>query len=147
MMNVKAGDVLTVASTIDPQTVANTAKVGDYVDMADYDQVMFVFETGDMAAETIDCAVYEATDSSGTGAQSLRAATQLAAHATNNDNSQVVIVVRADELTDGFRYVAPRMVTGGATGGVASAVGIGIALRAGLPTDNDLATVKEIKQV
>lgn len=85
------GEQLAVVSTIDPQTVNSTPKVGDYVDMSKYHSVAFFFTLGDMAAETIDASVLEATSAAGAGAQALKAATQLAAHATNNDLKQFVI--------------------------------------------------------
>lgn len=143
--NINVGEALPVVSTIDPQTVANTAKVGDYVDMSLWEQLIFIFALGSMAAETIDASVYEAQDSSGTGAQSLKAATQLAASATANDDSQIVITVRAEDLSDGFTHVAPRLVTGNTTGGPASCVGLGYISRFEPGSDNDLSTVKEIK--
>lgn len=137
-------EALAVVSTIDPQTVANSAKVGDYVDMSKYQKVIFYFLLGDMAAETIDCGVYEATDSGGTGAQALKAATQLAAHASNNDNKQIVIEVNAANLSSGFTHVAPRMVTGNTTGGAASAIGLAAVNRYDPANAGDLATVVEI---
>lgn len=137
-------EALAVVSTIDPQTVANTEKVGDYVDMSKYQKVIFVFSLGDMAAETIDCRVQEATDSGGTGAQALKAATQLAAHASNNDNKQIVIEVNAANLSDGFKFVAPRMITGAGTGGPASCVGLAAVNRYDPANAGDLATVVEI---
>lgn len=135
---------LPVVSTIDPQTVASTPVVGDYVAVKNYHKLIFIFLVGNMAAETIDCGVYEATDGSGTGAQALKAATQLAAHASNNDNKQIVIEVDTRKLSSGFTHVAPRMVTGGATGGPAAAIGLGAVNRFDPGTDADLASVAEI---
>ncbi len=139
-----AAEMLAVVSTIDPQTVANTPIVGDYVAAKNHQKVVFTFLLGNMAAETIDCSVLEATDASGTGAQAYKAATQLAAHATNNDNRQVVIEVDTSKLSTGFTHFAPRMVTGGATGGPASAVGVAVGSRHEPATDGDLSSVAEI---
>lgn len=135
---------LPVLSTIDPQTVANSAVVGDYIAAASYHKLIFIFLLGNMAAETIDCGVYEATDGSGTGAQALKAATQLAANASNNDNKQIVIEIDTRKLTSGFTHVAPRMITGGASGGPAACVALGVVSRFDPATNSDLATVVEI---
>ncbi len=146
MQNVSMGSVAAVVATVDPKTVANTIQYTDVIDMADMDQVMAIALTGDMAAETIDFACYYC-DSDGGNPASLKAATQLAAHASNNDNSQIVICVKASELlAAGKRYVKFGLVTGNSTGGAAAVVAIGYPLRAGLAGDQDLASVKQVKQ-
>jgi hypothetical protein len=110
-------------AVLDPQTVANVAKLTAAIDMAKFHQATFVFLLGDMAAETIDCGVYESDTSAGTyTALSGKQATQLAAHASNNDNKQIVITVRSEELSSGKRYLKGRMVTGNTTGGPACIV-------------------------
>src|SRR5688572_3095926 len=116
-----------VVGTIDPQTVANTEQLTDAVDMSKWHEVMFVFMLGNMAAETIDCEVRESDASGGTYTTlSGKAATQLAAHASNNDNKQVVINVKSNELSTGKRYIKGRLITGGATGGPAACVALGM---------------------
>lgn len=144
--NLRGSEVCAVVSTIDPQTVANVEKAGDYVDMGAWESVMFIFLTGDMPAETVDFKLEQATSSGGAGKKDLVTATQLAASATTSDNSQVVLEVRAEELdqANGFRYVRPRMITGGATGGPCACVGLGFNSRYGVGTD--LATVLQIAQ-
>lgn len=117
---------LAVVGVLEPQTVANMAKLTSAIDMSKYSEVLFVFSLGDMASETIDCGVYESDGSAGTyTALSGKQATQLAAHASNNDNKQIVISVKAEELGSGKRYLKGRMITGGATGGVACCIAIG----------------------
>lgn len=137
-------EALAVVSTIDPQTVANTEAVGDYVDMSKYHKVLFIFALGNMAAETVDCSVLEATSGAGAGAQAYKAATQLAANASNNDNKQIVIEVDAARLSSGFSHVAPRIITGGASGGPAACIGIAVVNRFDPANAGDLATVVEI---
>lgn len=143
-MNASIAELVGVIATIDPQTVANTEKFTDVVDMAKYPQALFAFALGDMAAETIDAKVYTC-ESDGSGAAALKSATQLSAHASNNDNKQILIAVRGTDLLDsGKRYVKGGMVTGGATGGAAACVVLGFS-RADPVTDVDLASVAEIK--
>ncbi len=146
MINVFAGSVLATVATIDPQTIANTERFSDVVDMSKFDQVLATLLTGDEAAETIDFKCYTCA-ADGTGAAALKTATQLAAHATANDNAQVVMAVKAGELAaSGARYVKFGVVTGNTAGGPAAVLVQGIASRYGLASDNDLATVKQIKQ-
>lgn len=144
-INLDGGEKLGVVSTIDPVTITSTQVYGDGVDMSKYHQVTFIFSLGDMASETIDALVQSDTAAAHDDTPAtLKSATQLAAHATNNDNKQIVITVRSEDLPTGDRYVRPSMVTGGATGGPASCVGLAHDVRHGLASDSDLATVVEI---
>lgn len=83
-------------------------------------RVLLIASLGDMANETIDIAIYKASDASATGAASLKAATQLAASATANDNKQVYIDLAEQEMDTAKPFLAGRCVTSGATGGVVS---------------------------
>ncbi|MGQ0589314.1 MAG: hypothetical protein ACT4N8_07270 [Sphingosinicella sp.] len=137
-------EALAVLSTIDPGTITSTPKVGDWVAVKNYHKLIAIFLLGDIVAETIDAAVQEAQSGSGTGAQAFKAATQLAAHATNNDNVQIVIEIDVSKISAGFTHVAPRLVTGGITGGPAAAVILGVVNRFDPASDSDLASVVEI---
>jgi hypothetical protein len=142
--NLRPSEAFAVVSTIDPVVVANVEAAGDYVDMGAWESVVFIFLTGDMAAETVDFKLEQATAAAGTGKKDLVTATQLAAHASNNDAKQVVIECRASQLdvANNFRFVRPRMITGGATGGPCACVGLGFNARYNVGTD--LATVVQI---
>jgi hypothetical protein len=113
------------------------------VDMSKWHEAMFVCLLGDMAAETINFQVKESDASGGTYA-TLKSAAQLAAHASNNDNKQIVINVKAVELSAGKRYLKGSLVTGGATGGPACVVALGLSPRHGPASDDDLSDVVEI---
>jgi HK97 family phage major capsid protein len=97
-------------------------------------------------SETIDVALYQATDTSGTGAKSLKAITQLAASAAANDSKQVIVSARADELDvdGGFSCVAVRIVTGGATGGTVNGQVWGSDIRYQPAANVDNASVVQI---
>lgn len=140
-----AEDVAVLAAT--QGTASSTPLVTSYADAKNVDTIMLVASLGNMAAETIDVALYQATDTSGTSAKSLKAATQLAAHATNNDNKIVVVSVRKEELdlANGFDCVAGRIVTGGATGGTCGLTVLGGDLRYGPASAVDAAEVVEVK--
>ena len=106
--------------------VANTEKVTGAVDMASYRRVLFIFVTGDMAAQTVDFRVESDTDSGfATAKATVKSATQLAAHATNNDSKYVQIEVNGSELASGHRYVRGRAIGGNATTGPVCIIPLG----------------------
>lgn len=144
--NTSLAEGLAVAGVIVPATTNSTPRVSGAIDLAAWDQLLFVFQLGDMAAETIDCGV-QSVDSDGTSnAADLagKTATQLAANASNNDSKQIVIAVKsADLIASGKRHVRARMVTGNTTGGPAACVVLGVAKYG--PSDGaDLASVLQV---
>jgi hypothetical protein len=144
-MNSKLSEAVAVVGTIDPATVANTEVFTDVVDLGANRQAVAIALIGNVPAETIDFKAYSC-DSDGNNAAAItgRAATQLAAHASNNDGKQMVINVRdGDLLASGKQHVKFGLVTGGATGGPCAVVVLG-APRQGLASGNDLASVAEI---
>lgn len=104
-------------------TVTSTPKTSSWADVSSAHELIAELVLGDMAAETIDFRIEQATSSTGAGAKTLQAATQLTASATVNDNKVVQVSVDAAKLdsTNGFRYARLVAVTGGATGGLAVA--------------------------
>jgi hypothetical protein len=144
MINFKAGEKLALVSVSDPGTLNSTPKHSTPVDMSKWHQVVFVLALGDMAAETIDFLV-QTCDSDGSNPATLKSAVQLAAHASNNDNKQLLISVRAEELLDsGKTHVRARALTGNTTGGPACMLGFGVDARSEPASDNDLASVVQI---
>lgn len=144
-MNQKMCEGLALVGTVDPATVANSEVFTDVVDMGALQQAIAVAMLGNMAAETIDFKAYSC-DSDGNNAAAItgKAATQLAAHASNNDGKQLVINLRdTDLLASGKQHVKFGLVTGGATGGPAAVAVFG-ALRQGRAADSDLSSVAEI---
>lgn len=136
-----------VVGTIDPQTVSDTEVFSDVVDMSKFHQVLAVFQTGDMPAETI-IARCVTCDSAGSNAAALKTCDTLTAHATNNDNKQIIISVRGEDLpgtSNADRYVKFGLVTGGSTGGPCNAVVLGMDPKHGPANQHDLATVVEIE--
>lgn len=145
-MNCKLSECLGVVATIDPQTVANVAKYSDYVKLDTAHRYIAIALLGDMAAETIDFAIVQAQDDQGTGEKPLKAATQLAVHAANNDNAQLVINVRPEELdlANGFTHIRASLVTGDAVGGPAAVLILAGDVRDWPALGLNLATVKQI---
>lgn len=128
-------------------TASSTALVTPYVAVPNSPKIFLVAVLGDMASETIDVALYQALDTSGTSGKPLKAATQLSASASANDNKVIVIGVDASELdlANGFVTVAGRCITGGATGGAVGLTVMGSSLRYGPASLVDSASVVEVK--
>jgi hypothetical protein len=144
-MSSQPSEQIAVVGTVDPQTVANTAKLTDAVDMSKFHELLAILLLGDMASETIDFELQESATAGGTYTTITgKAATQLAAHATNNDNKQIVINLKAEELSAGKQFVKGRVITGGATGGPACVVMLGVKPRYGPASDDDLTDVVQI---
>jgi len=84
-------------------------------------KILAVFALGDVAAG-ITCSIIKASDTSGTGAVVIKTATILAAHATNNDQAQVLINLDQAELDTAKPFLGLRIVADGAETGRYSAV-------------------------
>lgn len=144
--NVSGGEKLAIGAVMSPQTVNSTPGVTGAIDMSVHRQATFVFTTADMANETLDVKVEQSADSGFTTPSDLRAATQRPASASANDNIQIVVAIRAEELAEGQRYVRGHAVTGGATGGLMSIVGLGHDSRHGPAALHNPASVVEVKR-
>ena len=146
-MVANAYEMAGVIGTIDPQTVVDTEVFSDVIDMQDFHQVMCVFALGNMAAETI-IARCVTCDSSGNNIAALKTASTLSAHATDNDNKQIIIAVRGEDLpgtTNANRYIKFGVITGGSVGGPIGAVALGLEAKHGPANQHDLASVVEIE--
>lgn len=131
-----------VVGTIDPQNGNNSTQNTDYVDMSKFAEALFVFQLG-AVDNTVDCLVRESTTTSDGGGQTLsgKAATQLTA---TDDGKQVVINVKAEELSVGYRYLRGRMTVGNGTTNLISCVALGLMPRHGPASDDDLSDVAQV---
>lgn len=126
-------------------TASSTPLAGTAARMNRFRKAIVVFLLGDMAAETIDCIV-ETCDSGGTNNTTLKAATQLAAHASNNDSKRIVIGVNVDEmLASGREYIRGKITTGNSTGGTCTILVIGMEPMYGPASGFDDSSVVEVK--
>ncbi|GIW79445.1 MAG: hypothetical protein KatS3mg105_1252 [Gemmatales bacterium] len=143
-MTAQPSEKAAVVATIDPADTPNGAATrdSDYIDLSKFGEVLFVFMTGTIDS-TVDCSVREAQDASGTGEQELKSATQLAA---TKDNKQVVINVKAEQLSPGYTHVRGRIaIAAGGTGTNGNAmVALAMSPRYGPASDDDVADVDEI---
>jgi len=150
----KLCEELAVVGTVDPVVLADAALFTDYIDMSKFEQILGILMLGDVAAKTFDFDVYAYTDTSAGNATLVKAATQLAAHATNNDGKQVAInVTRQDVLAKetsttlaagGLRYIRFRAVSEAAQDGPVGLVALAGKANYDPANANDLASVAEI---
>lgn len=135
---------LAIVATIDPQSASAGNYDSDAVDVSKFERVMFVLLAGALGSSgTVDFKLRESDASGGTyGDISGKAATQLT-QAGTDDNKQVVIEIKADELTDGKRFVKARVTTATAASLVALVALAGEARDRPISAD-DLASVDEI---
>lgn len=143
--NQKICEGVPLVAILSPATVANTEVFTGVVNFGTVQQAMAVAALGNMASETIDFKFYSCdSDGSNAAAVTGKAATQLAASASANDNKQIIINVRdTDLLASGKQYGKFGLVTGGATGGVATVLVVATP-RQGQADANDLSSVVQI---
>lgn len=142
-MNRLPNEVFKILATRDPATMNSTPVLSDVVDMSKYRSVYAILLLGDMAAETIDFSLQTDTVSAfNNDVQTLVAATQLAAHASNNDGKAIVLQANAEKMKAGHRFLRARGVTGNTTGGPASIVLLG---EPRFSNEGNLADVVEVK--
>ncbi len=143
----KPSEKAAIVATIDPASLTANTYVSDYVDMADFEQVMAILLLGAITTNgTVDAKLVQATDSSGTGVKDISGAavTQLT-KAGSDDNKQVILQTRGDllDVEGGFRYVALSVTTATAAS-LGAAVVLGFNPTYGPASDYDLASVDEI---
>lgn len=125
-------------------TANSTPLAGTAAAVKNWGKLLVVFRLGDMAAETIDCVV-ETCDSNGANNVTLKAATQLAAHATNNDSKVITVGVETNEVVaSGKQHIRGKITTGGATGGTCSIAVLGLECRNGPASANDSSDVVQV---
>ncbi len=113
--NIKPSDQVALLAVLDPVSQAVATVTTDWVSMVDVDAILAIIQTGVLgAAATIDAKLEEATSAAGAGAQDLtgKAITQLVK--ADNDDNQVMINCRSDELSvnDGYSYVRLSVTVG-----------------------------------
>ena len=141
-MQSQPSERIAVVATIDPVDVNNAASGSDAVDMSKFREAMFIGLTGVMAASsTLDIKLQESILGTSTWVDlSGKSITQLV---NTDDNKQVVLNVKAEELSNGYRYVRAYQ-TPSAHSIIAAVVGVGLKPVYGPANDDDLSTVAQI---
>lgn len=111
----KLSEMLALVSAIDPDAYATGTQTSDQIDMQEHREVIFILQVGTISVgSTIDFRIYEAPDGnkSTTGGTYvlLKEATALDA---DDDDKQVIINIRADDLSSGYRWIKAEVVLGG----------------------------------
>jgi len=134
-----------IVACIDPDAYGTGTYAGDVIDMLYFERVIFCVLVGDLGnVATIDFAVQESILTGGAFAamSPVKAITQLT-QAGSDDNKQVVVEVKADELTPGYRFLRGVLTVGGANSD-ASMVALADTARWKPASNWDLASVDEI---
>lgn len=135
-----------VLATLNPLSQSAATVVSGWVDARKFAMITALLATGVLGASaTIDAKLRQASDSSGTGAKDItgKSITQLVK--ASNDNNQVLINVRPEDLDvdNGFTHVA-LSVTVGTAASLMTAVLLGFFPRHGLASDSNQAGVVQI---
>lgn len=126
--NLKPSDQVAVMAVMNPVSQGAATVTSDWVPLSNVDAILAILQTGVMgAAGTIDAKLRQAQDVAGTGAKDItgKAVTQLVK--ASNDNDQVMINCRSDELdvNGGFTH-AQLSITVGTAASLISAVILGV---------------------
>lgn len=110
----KLSEMLALVAAVDPDAYTTGTQESDEIDMQMHREVMFILQVGTISAgSTIEFRIYEGTDNEGTAGENyqlLKAATDLG---DSDDDKQVIINVRADELSAGYRWIKAAVKLGG----------------------------------
>jgi hypothetical protein len=144
--NILASEKVAVIATLDPAGSIAAVQYTDVIDMSKWHQALGIFLLGNMDdAATVVCAAYRC-DSAGNNAAAIK--TETLGAAAGNDNTQVVVGVRKEDLlpqTTYNRYIKFGITNGASGGGTAAVVALGVDPVYGPASDNDLASVQQIE--
>lgn len=140
----RLSEALALVSCIDPDAYPASTYYGDTIDMLYHERVLFLVLAGALGTlATIDFRVEESILAAGPFvALTGKAITQLT-QAGADDDKQVKVEVKADEMTPGYRYLRGRLIVGTAASD-AAALALADTDRYKPSSDYDLASVDEI---
>lgn len=123
--NIKPSDQVALLAVKDPVSQAAATVTSGWLSMANVQAILAVIQTGVLGtAATVDAKLRQATSSAGAGAKDItgKAITQLVK--ADNDNDQVMINCRSDELDvdGGFTHVELSITVGTAASIISAAV-------------------------
>lgn len=144
--NVLASERIAIIGTVDPAAGIAAVTYTDVIDMSKWHQALGLFILGNMAdGDSVVCAAYRC-DSAGNNVAAIK--TETLGAAAGNDNTQVVIGVRGEDLHPQAtynRYIKFGITNGAGGGGVACVVALGVDPKYGPASDSDLASVQAIE--
>lgn len=142
---IRADQAVAVVSCIDPDANATGAITDDIIDMANFEQVMYVVMAGAMGSSaTADFQVYQSKASNmGSPVVITHAVITQLTQSPDDSDKQVIVVVKQSDLTKDYRYIQGTLTIGVATSDSA-VLGLGFYPTYGPASDYDLASVDEI---
>lgn len=154
MYNQLASEMAAVVGNIDPDAYGTGNYDTGWIDASKFDRFMAIVQAGDLGSSaTLDGKLQQASDASGTGAEDItgKAITQLTQAGTDS-NKQAIINLKPEDMvgaTLSFKngtatHFRLRIAVGTATSDAGGIV-LGLVPRYGAASDNDAATVDEIK--
>ena len=144
-MGKKLSEAVAVVACIDPDAYTTGAQTSDWIDMADFERVMFIVQAGSLGSSaTLNFKVQQSAAANGANPADItgKEITELTEAGTDSDK-QAIVEVAAAELTDGYRYIAGVMTVGTATSD-AGVIAIAANPNYGPASDYDLADLAEI---
>lgn len=142
---IRADQAAAVVACSDPDAYTTGAITDDIIDMANFEQVMFIVQAGTLGSSaTVDFQVYQSTASNMSSPVVISGAaiTQLTEAGTDSDK-QAIVVVKQSDLTVGYRYIRGTLTVGTATSD-AGMIALGFYPTYGPASDYDLTSVDEI---
>ena len=136
----RLSEQLAVVATIDPDAYASTTLTTDVFDMSTHHEAMFVIQVGENAG-TVDFEVQEST-ATGAGTNTTTAVAAITQLAAADDDVQVIVTVRGEDMADGYRYLRGILTASAATD--AAVVALADRARYAPASAGDLASVDEI---
>ena len=140
--NVLASEKCPIVGTVDPATIT-AASYTDAIDMSKFHQALGIALLGNMDdANNVVFAAYPCNSAGNARGTAMKTITKTAA--AGNDNTQLVIGVRAEDLLAQVtytRYIQFGIANSGAGGGPAGVVALGIDPKYGPGSDSDLSSV------
>ncbi len=146
----KLSEMLALVAAIDPDAYTTGTQESDEIDMQMHREVIFILQVGTIAVgSTVDFRIYQGVDNEGTAGESYVLLKEATALGDTDDDKQVIINVRADDLTAGYRWIKAAVVLGGTADNVdMSAVALADRTRFSHAVTStsygDLSTVDEI---
>lgn len=144
-MGKRPSEQAAIVATIDPASLTANTYTSDWVDASKFDQLMAVVLLGAISSNgTFDAKLVQSAAADGSNPADVpgKAVAQLT-QAGSDSNKQVVLQVRDDELSAGYRYVALSVTTATAAT-IAGAAILGFNSNYGPASDYDLSSVDEI---
>ncbi|NIV36794.1 MAG: hypothetical protein GWN58_47375 [Anaerolineae bacterium] len=136
----RLSEQLAVVATIDPDAYGTTTLTTDVFDMSVHHEAMFVILVGENAG-TVDFDVQEST-ATGSGTVTATAVASITQLTAGDDDVQVIVTVRGEDMTEGYRYLRGVLTLSAATD--AGVVALADRARYKAASVGDLASVDEI---